>query len=108
MIGGIMTDEIVDFVATSNALGGEVGELQNIVKKITRDGVFYDQHALHDELVLEAGDVLHYLMRLLTAEGVSVDRVIARNIGKLEERKLQHALALAAQADSIPSVTPQR
>ena len=102
-MGGVVTDDAVDFVATSNALGGEVGELQNIVKKITRGGHFYDRHSLHDELILEAGDVLHYFLRLLRAANIDLDTVMEANIVKLEERKLNAAQATAIAKASLES-----
>ena len=103
LMGGIVTDEVVDFVATSNALGGEVGELQNIVKKIARGGYFYDTHNLHDEFILEAGDVLHYFLRLLQAVNVDLDVVMTANVTKLEERKIDYA----PQANSVSEIAPE-
>ncbi len=103
LINARRTDEVCEFLAVSNALGGEVGELQNIVKKIVRGGYFYDTHNLHDELILEAGDVLHYFLRLLRAANIDLDTVMEANIAKLEERKLNAAQATAITKASIES-----
>lgn len=75
-----------DVLALSNALGGEVGELQNIVKKIISKNVFYiSDHTLHDAFALEAGDALWYLFRLIQQSGFTVDEIMQRNIEKLTE-----------------------
>lgn len=79
-----VTDPVsLELLAVSNALGGEVGELQNIVKKLLRDGESLD---LAHKFLLEAGDVLHYLTRLINARGYSVKEVQDANIDKLETR----------------------
>lgn len=77
----------IEFLAVSNALGGEVGELQNIVKKIMRHSVFNRDHGLHDEFILEAGDVLHYLLSLIQLGGYDIAYIMAANVRKLEDRK---------------------
>lgn len=81
---------VLEFLAISNALGGEVGELQNIVKKIVKDGVYFADHPLHDKLVLELGDALHYLFSLISHIGFNLSYVMARNIEKFEARKQEH------------------
>src|SRR4051812_23169470 len=77
----------LEFLAVSNAFGGEAGELQNIVKKIIRHGVFYDVNGLHQEFVLEAGDALHYLISLIQLAGYNLETVMAANVQKLDARK---------------------
>mgnify|MGYP001591021920 FL=1 len=77
----------IEFLALSNALGGEVGELQNIVKKLLVQQVFLKESPLHDQFVLEAGDVLWYLVRLIHCYGYNVEHVMAANIQKLETRR---------------------
>jgi len=81
------TAPALELLSVSNALGGEVGELQNIVKKIIRDGVLCKDHQLHDAFVLEAGDVLHYLLSLIQLSGHTPEHVMVENVRKLEARK---------------------
>jgi hypothetical protein len=80
----------LEFLAISNALGGEVGELQNIVKKIIKNGDFYNDSDLHDKFVLEAGDALHYLVSLITAAGYTLEFVMSCNVQKLDARRAEN------------------
>ena len=85
---GQMTRDELKLIYLSNALGGEVGELQNVVKKITAiPGGFVNDHALMDEFVKEAGDVLWYLFRIIGHAGYTVEYVMHRNEYKLHERE---------------------
>jgi NTP pyrophosphatase (non-canonical NTP hydrolase) len=96
-----ITENELEFLAISNALGGEMGELQNIVKKIMRSDVYHCGGLdLWNEFILEAGDVLHYYNRLLQNAGYSIEEVINANIHKLEDRKLN-----ASQTNTV-STTP--
>ncbi len=94
----------IEFLAVSNAFGGEAGELQNIVKKIVLKGVLCKDHTLHDDFVLEAGDALHYLFSLIDLSGYSVEYIMACNVRKLDARKQD---ALETQATLFPSTAPQ-
>jgi len=70
----------------SNSLG-EVGELQNVVKKIYRDcdGYINEKHLA--EMIHEGGDVLWYLFMFFEdILGVKIDDVFEANIIKLKER----------------------
>jgi NTP pyrophosphatase (non-canonical NTP hydrolase) len=80
---------VAEMLPVSNALGGEVGELQNVVKKIIRDGESGD---LTQEFILEAGDVLHYLTRLVLNYGFTMEYIQERNIEKLDSRRAKYAL----------------
>lgn len=93
---------LLEFLAISNAFGGEAGELQNVVKKIVRGNVFLTDSDLHEKFVHEAGDALHYLLSLITIAGYSPAYVMAENVKKLDERKKN-----AAQADSVASASAQ-
>ncbi len=53
------------------ALGGESGELQNIVKKIWRDG---ETPELWERLAEEAVDILIYLLEIINVAKVDFDR----------------------------------
>lgn len=65
----------------SNGLGGEAGELQNIVKKIIRDG---DTPERRHALLLEAGDVLFYMRQLLEELGFTMADAAQSQLAKLE------------------------
>lgn len=83
--------ENIELLAYSNAFGGEAGELQNIVKKIVKnDALQNGKSDLFDKFVLEAGDVLWYLTKLVLLMGYSLDDVMQINIGKLDARKLEN------------------
>ena len=66
------------------ALGGEVGELQNVVKKIERDGET-------PELILqahdEAADVAIYLDLLCNRMGINLEEAIARKFNQDSQKR---------------------
>lgn len=62
-------------------IGGEAGEVQELLKKHVRDG-----REIHDDLLLELGDVLHYLTRIAAQFGFTLDQVMATNREKIEAR----------------------
>ncbi len=64
-------------------LAGEVGELLNKIKKISRDKVVPDKEDLKGEL----GDVLWYLSQLSTELGIDLSEVAEHNLAKLSSRK---------------------
>lgn len=68
-------------------LAGETGELVDKVKKLHRDkgGQFTGRDK--QALLLEAGDVLWYLTRLVAHFGSSLDEVAAFNLLKLADRE---------------------
>ena len=90
------SQHVLQFLATSNALGGEVGELQNIVKKIVKSSSMYSDSELHQKFVLEAGDAMHYLISLVTLAGYSMEYVMACNMQKLDARKAEEFEAQTA------------
>lgn len=63
-------------------LNGEVGELTDEIKKSLMYGRPMDQK----KLLSEAGDVSHYLMRVLDLLGFSFSSVLEANLNKLAER----------------------
>lgn len=63
-------------------LAGESGEVVDLVKK----SIFYDRPLDQDKLLEECGDTLHYLCRILTCCGVSLEDAMQSNITKLEAR----------------------
>lgn len=76
----------VEVLALSNALGGECGELQNVVKKIISKDLFFTTSPFEEAFVLEAGDTLWYLVRLIQKMGLDVEDVMAANVAKLKEK----------------------
>jgi NTP pyrophosphatase (non-canonical NTP hydrolase) len=65
----------------------EAGELAGKVKRIFRDDGGMLMAAKHDELVLEAGDVMWYLTRLMNYLGIDMQTVLEANINKLYKRR---------------------
>lgn len=74
-------------------LGGEVGQLQNKLKKVLRDegGRISEERAL--TLLDEAGDVLWYLDRLVHELGSTLAEVADANLNKLLTRQINGTLA---------------
>ena len=62
-------------------LGGETGEVLEILKKSVRDGKFDKDH-----LTEELGDVFYYLTMICTVHKISLREVVDMNIDKLEKR----------------------
>ena len=64
------------------SLGGEVGELLNLIKKKYNHG-----HDIPVEKLLEEiGDCLWYLSEFCSAVGASLDEVARHNLAKLQDR----------------------
>jgi len=64
------------------ALGGEVGELQNYVKK----GIWHGHGVQIEVIVEELGDILWYIADVSSAIGVNLSDVVNQNLVKLRER----------------------
>ena len=64
-------------------LGGEVGEVQNEIKKLERD----DNNNLTDirkhKILLELGDTMWYLTGILNQLDTTIDEILELNIQKL-------------------------
>lgn len=63
-------------------LGGEAGEILELVKK----GVFHDHGVDHAKIRKELGDVLWYAAAIATKCGIDLGDVMAENIAKLRLR----------------------
>lgn len=63
-------------------LGGEAGEVQELIKKHLGHG----RHLDRNELVKELGDVLWYIAALAQLNGIYLSEIANRNIAKLRER----------------------
>lgn len=70
----------------SNALGGEVGEFQNIIKKMYRDdnGVITAQRLI--KMADELGDVLWYWLFVCDTLKLDPKNVMGLNMNKLKQR----------------------
>ena len=69
---------------TTLGLAGEVGEVLELYKKEMRDGVSTKE--TDDKLLLEFGDVLHYLTIKIHERGMTLNEVAHANMHKLRER----------------------
>ncbi len=68
-------------------LGGEVGEMQNKIKKVMRDGGGVLREEVRQDLIDELGDVLWYCAAMAIELKVDLDEVAQRNVDKLFSRK---------------------
>ena len=66
----------------SNGLAGEAGEVCNNVKKVVRDGAEFEP------VLMECGDVLFYMKRLLRMRGYTIEDAGHVLIIKLERIRL--------------------
>lgn len=82
-----------DFAIISLGLAGETGEVVELLKKFLRDG-----RGVRDDLVLELGDVLHYLTRIGQVFGIDLMEMMMENRRKLEQRDRDRRLAAARAA----------
>lgn len=71
-----------DDITFALGLGGETGEVLEILKKARRDQAPIDFKHLKEEI----GDVLWYVANLCTSFGFSLEDVAYSNVGKLCER----------------------
>ncbi len=67
------------------ALGGECGELLNVVKKEHRD-----KREMRERVLSEAGDCLFYLVALLMKYDLSLEDCVRANEEKLSDANLQN------------------
>ena len=77
-----ISDQDLMILWNAIGLGGEAGEVLELVKK----GILH-QHGLNrDDLRKELGDVLWYVAALCTTAGIDMGEVMASNIEKLKTR----------------------
>lgn len=74
--------DLSDDYIMATGLGGETGEVLEILKKRKRNGKF-----IKGNLVKELGDVLYYLSMIASRHDITLSEIIAGNIKKLERRK---------------------
>jgi len=70
-----------DLYIMSTGLGGETGEVLELLKKHVRN-----DRVINTELLLELGDVLHYLTRIAQHFGMSLEQIMEANMMKLDAR----------------------
>ena len=66
-------------------LSGEVGEFNEIVKKLIFHGKEMNAE-VQDHMIKELGDIAWYFMNTCRAIGVDMDEVIEKNVDKLKKR----------------------
>ena len=81
------TGSTAEYLYLSTSLGGEVGEVLNVMKKCYRDGEL-NTIALWAEL----GDVMWYILRICHVLNWNLENVIIDNHQKLTDRKLRGKL----------------
>lgn len=67
-------------------LGGETGEVLEVLKKQTRDKAFN-----RDDLVKEMGDVLYYMMMICHWQKIDPQELMDGNVDKLQKRYAKRA-----------------
>jgi NTP pyrophosphatase (non-canonical NTP hydrolase) len=71
------------------ALSGEVGELNNMIQKVIRDGVKLNKEDASKEL----GDILWYISALASDIGLKLNDIAVDNIAKLKDRKKRNKIS---------------
>ncbi len=92
-----------DIFFTSNNFGGELGELQNVIKKevAAEDFPLYGERCVkevaegsrptfREQFVDEAGDVLFYFTQMLNKYGVTIEEVTLGQISKIQKQSDEH------------------
>ena len=70
----------------SLALAGEVGEFCNIIKKIDRGSLRYEDASTRYELMMEAADIFTYLLNIAGLIGVDLEKAYLHKRGENEKR----------------------
>jgi NTP pyrophosphatase (non-canonical NTP hydrolase) len=71
-------------------LAGEAGETVELIKKELRG----DGPLNREKLLLELGDVLHYLCRIASQYDIAIEDVMAANVTKIESRRGKRAFEI--------------
>ncbi len=86
------TAEDVELLYISNALGGEVGELQNKVKKFMRNKYWTKAHSTgieKESIAEEVSDALFYLARIAALLGIDMEQSFAKKMQENAQRYVQ-------------------
>lgn len=79
--------ECENLIWASNSLGGEIGELQNEIKKLYRDDNQVISQRRLDKIIKEGGDIIWYLFFFFeNILEIPLEKVMEENIEKLKER----------------------
>lgn len=78
----VYTDQETMLVWNAIGLGGESGEVLDIIKK----GVFHRHGVDREKLGKELGDVLWYVSAICEVSGIALADVMEKNIAKLKAR----------------------
>lgn len=88
-------------------LSGEVGEVQEMLKKLERDGLTPEKQAeFKKKLILELGDVLYYLIMITERNDIHLDEIIKGNVEKLEERYEKRLQEKFTEFNAVSDKTP--
>lgn len=76
-------DRLRSLAVMALGIGGEAGEVQELIKKRLRD----NKPNIEPALLLELGDVLYYVTRIGQEYGFTLDQIMEANLDKLYNRK---------------------
>ncbi|MGC8567878.1 MAG: MazG nucleotide pyrophosphohydrolase domain-containing protein [Candidatus Micrarchaeia archaeon] len=82
-------DKDVEILYISTALNGELGELQNKIKKLFRKKYYTEGHSsdsIEAEIPEEIADVLYYFLRLCKALDIDIEKAFADKMKINRER----------------------
>lgn len=101
-----LTKHELDVLTLSNAIAGEAGELANLVKKAVRPtyypGARVESPEFLGKAAYELGDLLHYMVRLMSVLGYTMEEVMALNKLKLEMRDREAQEVVRANPSAQP------
>lgn len=96
-----LEDERIDEIYDGNALAGELGELNNILKKkLTYELIPEYKKRVDNEIAAglrldfkeqitdEAGDILFYFLRILDRNDISIEEVIDAQVNKVRGKSI--------------------
>ena len=89
----------------ANALGGEAGELQNLVKKVYRDSGGKLQEDRREAMIDELGDVLWYVAAIASELQINLSEVAYRNRLKTIQKMKDHNPIKAMSEEQIHNLT---
>ena len=85
--------EVSRLLTASIGLSGEVGELNEIIKKILFQAKTYDS-VTHEHMKRELGDIIWYVIQACLALNIDLADVIKGNKDKLSKRFPQHEFSV--------------
>lgn len=82
VLENIMVQDVGGIINASLGLSGEVGELNDMIKK----SIFHGHSLDIGEVQKEIGDICWYIAMMCESFGLSMDQVMQQNIEKLKKR----------------------